>query len=305
MSLEQGLFLTSVFGSIAAAAYALAQRVLSGDGRRISDRLSDKGHKAATVEGNLRVAPSPFKRLSTWAAQPFIGTDDAAKTGNVRARLAMAGIYDPAAIRSLIGWKFLLMSAGVLFGYVAGGIGQMTMMGAAVGGLVGYMAPMMWLKSKVAANQLALNQGLPDALDLMVICVESGLTVDGTMQRVGEEMQLAHPAVSREFAICHTESRLGVSRQQSFKNLATRTGNMNLQSLTAMLVQADRFGTSVAVALRVQAESMRNKRQMAAEELAAKASVKMSFPLVLFIFPATFIVMMGPMIVQFMTQSSL
>ena len=170
---------------------------------------------------------------------------------------------------------------------------------------MGYMAPTMWLGSRIKANQISLNQGLPDALDLMVICVESGLTVDGTMQRVGEELQMAHPAVSREFGICHTESRLGVARSQSFKNLATRTGNVNLQSLTAMLIQADRFGTSVALALRVQAEAMRTKRQLAAEEMAAKASVKMSFPLVLFIFPATFIVMMGPMIVQFMTSSSL
>jgi tight adherence protein C len=306
MYLDQTLFLTSVFGSVASAAYALAQRVLSSDGRRISDRLSDKGRKATLVEGNRDTRPSPFKRLSTWAAKPFIGdsADGGEKANTLRAKLAMAGIYDPAAIRSLIGWKFLLMSGGVLFGYIMGGLHEMTMMGAAVGGLMGYMAPAMWLKSKVGANQTALNHGLPDALDLMVICVESGLTVDGTMQRVGEELQIAHPSVSREFGICHTESRLGVSRQQSFKNLATRTGNVNLQSLTAMLVQADRFGTSVALALRVQAESMRTKRQMMAEEMAAKASVKMSFPLVLFIFPATFIVMMGPMIVQFMTNPS-
>jgi tight adherence protein C len=197
------------------------------------------------------------------------------------------------------------MSAGVLFGYIGGGMYGMSVMGAAVAGLLGYLAPQIWLKTKIGANQLALNQGIPDALDLMVICVESGLTVDGTMQRVGEELNLAHPAVSREFGICHTESRLGVTRAQAFKNLASRTGNVNLQSLTAMLIQADRFGTSVALALRVQAESMRTKRQLAAEEMAAKASVKMSFPLVLFIFPATFIVMMGPMIVQFMTSSSL
>lgn len=305
MYLDQTLFITSVFGSVASAAYALAQRVLSSEGRRISDRLSDKGRKATLVEGNRDTRPSPFKRLSTWAAKPFIGdSSDGEKVNTLRARLAMAGIYDPAAIRSLIGWKFLLMSGGVLFGYIAGGLHGMTMMGAALGGLAGYMAPALWLKSRIKANQTELNHGLPDALDLMVICVESGLTVDGTMQRVGEELQIAHPSVSREFGICHTESRLGVSRQQSFKNLATRTGNVNLQSLTAMLVQADRFGTSVALALRVQAESMRTKRQMMAEEMAAKASVKMSFPLVLFIFPATFIVMMGPMIVQFMTTQT-
>jgi tight adherence protein C len=303
--LEQGLFLTSVFGSVGAAAYALAQRVLASDDKRISERLNETKRKDKEAANANRPAVSPLKKLSTWAAKPFMAdAQDATKINGLRAKLAMAGIYDPAAIRSLIGWKFMMMSGGVLFGYIGGGMYGMSMMGAAVAGLVGYMAPLLWLKSKIGANQLALNQGIPDALDLMVICVESGLTVDGTMQRVGEELNLAHPAVSREFGICHTESRLGVTRAQSFKNLATRTGNINLQSLTAMLIQADRFGTSVALALRVQAESMRTKRQLAAEEMAAKASVKMSFPLVLFIFPATFIVMMGPMIVQFMTTSS-
>lgn len=303
--LEQALFLTSVFGSVGAAAYALAQRIFDTDEKRISDRLSDT-HRRKNSKIVEEPKMSPFKRLSTWAAKPFIeSSGEGAKVNSLRAKLAMAGIYDPAAIRSVIGWKFLLLSAGVLVGYIVGGMYGFTMLGVAAAGLAGYMAPTMWLGGRIKENQVALNQGLPDALDLMVICVESGLTVDGTMQRVGEELQMAHPAVSREFGICHTESRLGVSRGQSFKNLASRTGNVNLQSLTAMLIQADRFGTSVALALRVQAESMRTKRQLAAEEMAAKASVKMSFPLVLFIFPATFIVMMGPMIVQFMTSSSL
>lgn len=303
--LEQGLLLTSVFGSVGAAAYVLAQSVFANDDKRISERLNETKRRGKEAAAANRAAISPLKKLSSWAAKPFMAdAQDGVKINGLRAKLAMAGIYDPAAIRSVIGWKFMLMSAGVLFGYIGGGFYGMSMMGAAVAGLVGYMAPLLWLKSKIGANQLSLNQGIPDALDLMVICVESGLTVDGTMQRVGEELILAHPAVSREFGICHTESRLGVTRAQSFKNLATRTGNINLQSLTAMLIQADRFGTSVALALRVQAESMRTKRQLAAEEMAAKASVKMSFPLVLFIFPATFIVMMGPMIVQFMTTSS-
>jgi tight adherence protein C len=160
------------------------------------------------------------------------------------------------------------------------------------------MMPRLWLRSRIKANQQALNVGLPDALDLMVICVESGLTVDGTLQRVGEELSLAHPAIAREFNITHTESRLGVSRQEAFRHLAVRTGNTDLQALTAMLIQADRFGTGIGNALRIQAESMRVKRQYAAEEMASKASVKISFPLVLFVFPATFIVLAGPTVIN-------
>jgi tight adherence protein C len=309
--LQESLLITSVFGSVGAVVWTLAQRILDGDNKRISDRLNNRQRnddKSKSADGKGRNAQSPLKRFGTWAARPFMGESGAATTdklSGLRARLAMAGIYDPAAIRSVVGFKFIMMSAGVLFGYVGAGMAGHAVMGAAFGGLLGYLAPQVWLKSKIGANQLALNHGLPDALDLMVICVESGLTVDGTLQRVGDELAMAHPAISREFGICHTETRLGVTRQQSFKNLATRTGNVNLQSLTAMLIQADRFGTSVATALRVQAEAMRTKRQFAAEEMAGKASVKMSFPLVLFIFPATFLVMMGPMIVQFMTSSSL
>ena len=131
----------------------------------------------------------------------------------------------------------------------------------------------------------------------MVVCVEAGLTVDAAMQRVGGEMAIAHPAIARELGITHMETRVGLSRMESLKNLGVRTGCEALQSLAAMLIQADRFGTSIASALRVHAETLRNNRFHAAEELAAKASVKMSFPLVLFIFPATFIVLAGPTVI--------
>jgi tight adherence protein C len=137
----------------------------------------------------------------------------------------------------------------------------------------------------------------------MVVCVEAGLTVDAAMQRVGQELVLAHPSLSRELGIAHMETRVGLSRADALKNLGVRTGAPGLQALAAMLIQADRFGTSIANALRIQAESLRTKRQQAAEELAAKASVKLSFPLVLFIFPATFIVLAGPTVIGLMRSA--
>jgi tight adherence protein C len=136
----------------------------------------------------------------------------------------------------------------------------------------------------------------------MVVCVEAGLTVDAAMQRVGQELALAHPRLSREFGIAHMETRVGLSRPESLRNLGQRTGAAELQSLASMLIQADRFGTSIASALRVHADSLRIKRQQQAEEKAAKASVKMSFPLVLFIFPATFIVLAGPTVIGIMNS---
>jgi tight adherence protein C len=298
--LAESLFISSVFGSIGSLSWMVLDKLINRDEQKITARLNDTAIRQERKDAEKIAAKNPLKRLGTWAGQVFMAEGNSTKVSGLRARLAMAGIYDPAAIRSVIGFKFICLLIGLVVGFLLIGT-----MGAAFGGLIGYLAPQLWLSTKIRENQKELNHGIPDALDLMVICVESGLTVDGTMQRVGEELAMAQPAISREFGICHTETRLGVSRQQAFKNLATRTGNVNLQGLTAMLIQADRFGTSVAQALRVQAESMRTKRQFQAEELAGKASVKMSFPLVLFIFPATFLVMMGPMIVQFVRDGFL
>ena len=299
--LAEGLFITSVFGSVGTVAWLLIDKFANRSEIRISARLNDRSRRDdRDADEKHQQKKNIFKRLGGIAGKAFMAEGNSQKVSGLRAKLAMAGIYDPSAIRSVVGFKFICMLVGVTLGFTLMGV-----TGAAFGGLLGYMAPQVWLGSRIRQNQKLLNHGIPDALDLMVICVESGLTVDGTMQRVGEELAMAQPAISREFGICHTESRLGVSRQKAFKNLATRTGNLNLQALTAMLIQADRFGTSVAQALRVQAEAMRSKRQFAAEEMAGKASVKMSFPLVLFIFPATFLVMMGPMAVQFMRDGFL
>jgi tight adherence protein C len=216
------------------------------------------------------------------------------KQSTIRKQLAMAGIYAPAAIRAVTGFKLILLVGGISLGLLTGYLTGYLFLFGALGGLIGYLTPTMWLRGKINANQRGLQLGLPDALDLMVVCVEAGLTVDAAMQRVGEELALAHPVVSREWGIAHMETRIGLSRAEALKNMGTRTGNPALQQLVAMLVQAERFGTSIADALRIQSETLRVKRQHVAEESAAKASVKMSFPLVLFIFPATFIVLAGP-----------
>jgi tight adherence protein C len=200
------------------------------------------------------------------------------------------------------GAKVIGLVVGVLGGYGVGSAagGMMLLLGLSVGGLAGYMGPTIWLKMRVKSNQQALTYGLADALDLMVVCVEAGLTVDAAMQRVGQELSLAHPALARELGIAHMETRVGLSKTESLKNLGIRTGNAALQSLAAMLIQAERFGTSIATALRIHSETLRQNRHHAAEELAAKASVKMTFPLVLFIFPATFIVLAGPTVIKMM-----
>ena len=158
----------------------------------------------------------------------------------------------------------------------------------------GYYAPALWLRRAIAIRKDALQRAIPDALDLMVVCVEAGLGLDQAIGRVGEEVKRAHPELSDELNILALELRTGVSRQEALRNLAHRTDLEEVRNLVAMLVQTDRFGTSIGQALRVHADSMRTTRRLKAEELAAKLPVKLLLPLIFFIFPTIFIVVIGP-----------
>ena len=297
----------SLFGTITLIGWWLT-RLLNGgtDNRRMRDRLSRNmmsSHlEKVDLEGGTANTSSWFNRMGQAAAKPFM-SDSREKQSELRRRLATAGIYGASAIRAVTGFKVILMAVGVVAGYLVGLLTSTMLMGISIGGLLGYVAPIFWLKHRIKKQQKSLEYGLPDALDLMVICVESGLAMDAAMSRVGEELSFVHPRLSRELEITHMETRMGLSRTESLRNHGVRTGSTPLQSLASMLIQAERFGTSIAGALKVHAESMRVVRHQKAEELAAKASVKMSFPLVLFIFPATFIVLAGPTIVELLNSS--
>jgi tight adherence protein C len=140
----------------------------------------------------------------------------------------------------------------------------------------------------------AIFLALPDALDLMVVCVEAGLALDQAMRKVAEEMKKTYRVVAEEFGICNMQLQMGVARSEALQNLGNRSGVDDLKSLASILIQADKFGSSIAQALRVQSESMRVRRAQIAEEKAAKTAVKLIFPLVLFIFPGIFVVLVGP-----------
>ena len=288
MQIEQILLVLFIAGAVGAVGYFVSGLLLNRKDDRLVHRLRTERATDVVDQGPKGVQASSVRalaaRLGQAAASPFMPKDRDKMTG-MRKQLAMAGIYAPPAIKAVQGFKFLLLIGGVTVGLVAGLMLNYMLLGVAIGGLFGYLMPTMWLKGKIGANQKLLQLGLPDALDLLVVCVEAGLTVDASMQRVGEELALAHPAVSREFGIAHMETRIGISRAEALKNMGLRTGNTAIQQFVAMLVQAERFGTSIADALRIQSETLRIKRQHIAEEMAAKASVKMSFPLVLFIFP--------------------
>jgi tight adherence protein C len=164
---------------------------------------------------------------------------------------------------------------------------------------LGYLLPSMALGRIGKKRQHRIRLGLPDALDLLVVSVEAGLGLDQAIQRVGDELAFAHPDLSSELRLINLELRAGKGRVEALRNLAERTGVDDVASLVAMLVQTDKFGTSVAQSLRVHSETVRTKRRQRAEEAAAKTGVKMVFPLVFCIFPAIWVVTIGPAAIKF------
>ncbi len=167
-----------------------------------------------------------------------------------------------------------------------------------------FYTPGLYVDYLVKRRQRAIQNGLPDALDLLVVCVEAGMGLDGAIQRVGQELAVKEPVLSLELKLLTLELRAGKSRREALKNLASRVGLEDVGSLVALLIQADMFGTSIAQTLRVYAETMRTKRFQRAEEIAAKLPVKLLFPLVFFIFPTLLMIILGPAGIRLMSMFS-
>jgi tight adherence protein C len=164
----------------------------------------------------------------------------------------------------------------------------------AVCAALGFLVPDFWVGNRISNRQTSIRCGLPEALDLMVICSEAGLGLDQTIQRVSQEVKLSQPEIHDEFGLIILEQRAGLPREDALKNFADRTGLSTARALANTLIQADTYGTNIAKTLRVYSETLRTQRRQRAEELAAKTTVKMVPPLVLFIFPSIFVVTIGP-----------
>jgi len=210
----------------------------------------------------------------------------------------MAGYTSPTAV---VVFALLNLAAPVLLG-----LATLTVIGVRSGWMfallaaaMGYLAPGMMLARKIDHRKRDIREALPDALDLLIVCVEAGCGLDQAIVKAADELDLPHPALAYELRLITTEIRAGKSRIEAFKNFAARTRVDDVQSLVALLVQTDRFGTSLAQALRTHADSSRTKRRQNAEERAGKLGVKLVFPLVLFLFPALYIVILGPAVIAF------
>ena len=287
--------LAFVCGSLLVAAVALALK--SNAGVSVEDRLAE-------VTGSS--VPNGFEGTGYFDA--FVGglrrlgaaaPRSTAEMGKIQQRLVASGFRRPEALYVFLGIRvgigliaFAVLASPVLMrpnvGYALGACG------------FGYLVPGMLLARRAKARQHRIRLSLPDALDLLVVSVEAGLGLDQAIQRVGEELAYAHPELCEELRLVNLELRAGKARPDALHNLANRTGVDDLSSLVAMLVQTDKFGTSVAQSLRVHSETLRTKRRQRAEEAAAKTGVKMVFPLVFCIFPAIWVVTIGPAAMKFM-----
>jgi tight adherence protein C len=216
----------------------------------------------------------------------------------LRRRLARGGFYQPAApivfsLAELGGAVLLGLAPFLWLGF------RRALIAAAFGALLGYMAPGFVLMRRIEDRKRQLQNGLPDALDLLVVCLEAGCAIDQAILKASEELAIVYPALAQELKLLMAETRAGKSRLDAFRNLAERTKVEDIRALVAMLIQTDRFGTSVSLALKTHAEVSRTKRRQRAEERAAKVGVKLVFPLVLCLFPAFYVVTLGPAIIQF------
>ena len=233
-----------------------------------------------------------------------IKPEDEEEISGLRMKLTQAGYRKRSAVLFFFGYKVffaaVLPAAFIIFKlFLMNAIQSVSIITVAVLlALLGFYLPNLWLKMKTDVRQEKILVGFPDALDLMVVCVEAGLGLDAAINRVGEEMKVSNALLSEEFRLLGLELRAGKTRRDALKNLGLRTGLEEVKSLMTLLIQTDKFGTSIAQALRVHSDSMRTKRYQRAEEMAAKLPVKLVFPLILFIFPALFVVIVGPAMIK-------
>ena len=217
------------------------------------------------------------------------------EVSRARKWLIQAGYREARHLTIYVGARVFLALLGMALVVAVRGFDLLLMVG--VGGF-GFFIPRFVLKRMIRDRQRRITLALPDALDLTVICVEVGLALDQALMRVGEDLRHAHPDLSDEFYLVNLEMRAGKPRAEALRNLVERTGVDDVRALVATLIQTDRFGTSVSQALRIHSESLRTERRQRAEEQAAKTTIKMIIPLVVFVLPSIIFVTLGPAVVQ-------
>ena len=296
-----------VFMAIAVVVWVVMAPML-GDKSRAEERLDimrDPRKRDAQTPTSGNAVTRMLENAAPAFAKPLQPKTEK-EVGDLKARLSHAGFRTPGAPQMFLGIKFVVLMTGLVLG---GGLSLATM-GFTQGALMrvvmyaglGFYIPEIGLWFLASKRKEAIFLGLPDALDLLVVCVEAGLGLDQALRKVAEEMKKSYRIISDEFNLCNLQMQMGRTRQQVLVELGSRSGVDDLRALATIMIQADKFGSSIAQALRVQSEAMRTRRKQIAEEKAAKTAVQLIFPLVLFIFPGIFVVLVGPAAIQMVRQ---
>jgi tight adherence protein C len=298
------LALALIFLSIVALGFAGASLGQRPEQRRLARLAGDALRPAAVATETQGVLAGQDLKWFDRLMQPFAGKQSKASEealATVRRRLTYAGYRRETSVVTYMGSRVafaLLLPVLILLTPVSWELPQLQLIfGLCAAAGLGLVAPSYWLDQKVKARQKNLRLALPDALDLMVVCVEAGLGINASLKRVAEDFRTTHPILASEFELANFETRAGKSTTEALRALADRTGVQDVSSLVAMLIQTERFGTGLADTLRVHADGMRLRRLQYAEEQANKAPLKMLFPTV-FIFVAMLIIIVGPGFLQ-------
>ena len=294
----EALLLTTLFVAVATATAIALWHVTEPDAlrRRLSQVAGGIGTPLLARESVLTDAPSHFARR----VRSFVPKSPQ-NMNHIQRMLASAGYHNEWAAIAFASTQLAIPVLVFLAVVGAFGLGTPVLFGG-IAAALSYYLPVFWLGRKIDDRRREIRNGLPDATDLLIVCLEAGSGIDQSLSRVAEELQIAYPALARELELIGSETRAGKPRMEAFKNFAERTKVDDVRSLVAMLVQTDRFGTSLGLALRTHAETSRTKRRQRAEERAAKLGVKLLFPLVFCLFPAFFTVVLGPSMVQIYRQ---
>jgi tight adherence protein C len=301
-----GAFFAAMLLVLAAYSLVSSQREQVVAERLARIRTYRQGETTVSEESR-KTAPErdPIDHLVVYVLQPLgrlFGQAAGSAGSSLRRKLVMAGYFGENAVLSFTGIRVLLAAALPLTTMAIMAQLEMPVLKlivlAPLMALIGFILPLVILSSRISQRQLLVRNGLADALDLMVSCVEAGLSLNAALARVAQELTTVHPALAQEFEITGLEMRTGKPREDALRNLGQRSGVQDLKSFTAMLIQTDKFGTSISRALRVFSDTLRTKRRQRAEEAAAQTTIKLVFPLVFFIFPTIFVVLLGPGLIQ-------
>ncbi|MFO8008070.1 MAG: type II secretion system F family protein [Candidatus Brocadiia bacterium] len=320
MSAANIILLVGVFAAVVGVFVFIALLMERKGGGKTLDRLGD----GARAQAESKPSKKPRKKRAPKEDRPdplpiriVRGLSRGWRLGNVshsrlQEMLVHAGIREKGAVEIFLGAKMALAlalpSAVVAFLLWRGQAStadpnvRHIFMYAAVAVIVGLLLPNMWLRRKAKGRVQSIRLSLPDALDLLIVCVESGLGLDAALVRISKELDDVAPELCEELALMNLEISAGKPREECLRHLALRSGCEEVESLVARIIQSARFGTNLGDSLRIHSETLRTKRRQQAEERAAKTTVKLLFPLIFFVFPAVFVVILGPAVPRLMEE---